>query len=467
MIRETNSVDKELDEVLERLKYDDAISFLRKELINNYELRERFITEYKSQFSADEIDEYISQVINGLKSCENYYYFSSEDVSNTIKNVVDGVAPNCIKNGNLNQALLIVESLFDYIISEESHFGSIYLPNLATRYKQIICIVDEKLRQDIQKTIIKFLSQACESRLLRAEQLITELEMILINDFTTDAELKQTKQYLQQICNKVNRQEFSESYFERQVMNLINTCESMNNLVDVEAIIDQYIDLFEVCKYRVKKLTENQEYDQAVAVITDTRETIKNQPNYKLFISLLCDVYEKLGLIEEIKRELIMMLSMDHVCDVKCFNRLKEYYPKEEWIQIRKSIISQFASEFAKEQYYYSEQMGDELYTIAIKFNDVEKVVKYHQLIKQVNPKVTLEKYKNHINMIADEAGRENYIRICDLLCLMQDYSEGDLVVTEIIEKLSSKYNRRVSLINLLNLVKSKTYKQEGHKHIK
>lgn len=465
MIKENNSIDVELNEVLDTLKRDELVDFLKNELTNNYELRERFITEYKSQFSNDEIAEYISQVRNVLKAYENgRYYLKTEQVTYTINKLIDNIVPNCIKNGHTNQAVLIVESLFQFIINEESYFGCVYLSNLTIRYKQIICIADNKLKHEIQMVIIELVSKASKSRMLRAEPLITELELILIDEFKTYTELEYTKQYLETICSEENRQEFTESYFERQIMNLININEALNNSMEIENICDEYFDLFEVCNYRVKKLTQNELYDEAVDVIIHARDNANNQTKYKKLTSLLCDIYEKMELIEKVKAELIMLLSMETVCDLDSFNRLKSNYSIDEWLKIRKHIISNFTSKFAQEQYYYNEQMKNELYVIAINSNNLEKVIKYHELIKAINPEEVLEKYKSHINLIDFEASRENYIHICDVLTLMQDYSGGDLIVFEVIEELSLKYKRRVSLINLLNLVKTRTYKQEKHK---
>lgn len=468
MIEENNSIDVELNEVLELLNRDELVDFLKTELTNNYELREKFITKHKSQFSNIEIDEYISQVMNVLNAYENNrYYIKSEEVVYTINKVIDNVVPNCLKNSRINQAVLIVESLFYFIINEESHFGCLYLSNLATRYKQIICIADMKLKHEIHMVIIDLLSKASKSRMLRADQLITKLELILIDDFKDDSEREDTKRYFETLCSKENRQEFSEDYFERQVMNLININEVLNNTIEIENICNEYSDLFEVCNYSVNKLTQNELYVQAVDVIINARDNANDKDKYKKLTSLLCDVYEKLELIEEVKTELIMMLSMEAVCDLDSFNRLKSNYSIDEWLKIRKCIISKFTNRYAQEQYYYSEQMKDELYAIAICSDGIEKLVKYHYLIKGFNSEEVLEKYRNYIKLIEFEASRGNYIHICDVLILMQDYSGGDLIVFEVIEELSRKYKRRVSLINLLNLVKTKTYKQKRDMYVK
>ena len=141
---------------------------------------------------------------------------------------------------------------------------------------------------------------------------------------------------------------------------------------------------------------------------------------------VVCNVYERLGMIEELKEEIVHQLLSYRLGDINLYTRLKTLCPnKNEWIEMSKSICNQLSKQNVCLDYYY---FIDGVYAKLWKNvkNDFTRFQNYEFPLTKRYPTECLELYENHITQsVKVFKTREDYAYLGCLLERMATIEGG------------------------------------------
>jgi len=228
---------------------------------------------------------------------------------------------------------------------------------------------------------------------------------------------------------------------------------------ELEKIVDDYIAIPEVRKYKLGKLIDSAELDKVVELLLEGIKLAENEHSRKLEIEwkdLLLDVYIEQNNKIKIK-ELAEDLFYNGYDPRRYFPVLKKYTPHEEWDTTIKRLVNSLKEperyggiNNIKAWIYINEKMWNPLWDLVNK-GDLETMFKYENFLKQhfgekllVALTIKLKEY------VAKSSETKHYLFAANILTNMRLYPKGNKVVNDLIFEFYMKYADKKEFVNIL-----------------
>lgn len=438
-------------ELLESTSHEDLKEFVSSVLKSDYKFRKLFIANCNPKFSKGEIDSYIEGLKNDLKI--DYHRYSRREINDAEDNVefiLGNVIPNCINRCQFEEALLLINTMYDEMMRVKHSLVTLHYSEIVLAYEQLIKCGIENINNVILNKLLGELETVFHDSTYIHDNVVRNIEYLLDTYFMSKDELIEKLNCYNALLEDALINKRASITIEKIVMDLINISEQLEKNAEVNSLIEEYSFLFRVCEYNVKQLCKENKYEKAIEIAKEFKSnTTENKVRIQIS-KLLCDIYDSINEADESQAELLELLRMPNVYDDESFIRLESCYSESQWEEVREEIIASFKCGYAREGYYCLDGMGNELYEIALNSIYIDKTIKYHKFIKDINPLPMLEKYKLEILEVAKQSGKSNYQIVCNYIKNMQEYPGGVEYTQSLIKYLEETYKRRTTLMYML-----------------
>ena len=257
--------------------------------------------------------------------------------------------------------------------------------------------------------------------------------------------------------NKQIKEAKSEYYKSDAVLRKIRFMQSRN--MDIENVVQTHIDLNEVRKIRFNQLIDDKKYNEALHIAEQGIEIAQQKDNpgtvaeWKKFIF---DVY----LAQDDRAKLLPMAEYLFLhagwgnSKDKYYNALKEYTPAENWSDTVERLLAAAEKERSFGSFtariMQEHQMWKRLFDYCSK-GSIGDMEEYEKDLKPFYEKEILEYYRAKVEKKALITDQHAYDEVAHILKRMKTFSEGNVLVNQLLDKYRATYKRRKNMMVALN----------------
>lgn len=222
----------------------------------------------------------------------------------------------------------------------------------------------------------------------------------------------------------------------------------------VDSFCKQNRNFFVVRNMEIDNAIENKKYENAIALLTESKKLDQNNRSLLEKYSLkLIDLYEKTGnttkYIEEIKYNLLNCTQID----AKLFKKLKKNVPDgAEWALLSEEIINKNKGNPAIYTFLIEEKRYDQMMDMIGKSHDIFVMNNYVGILSKNIPDRVIRFYEEYlIEEIKRASDRKHYKFLVKYLKTMSFCSAGKETAKKIAERWKQEYRRRSALLDELS----------------
>jgi hypothetical protein len=228
--------------------------------------------------------------------------------------------------------------------------------------------------------------------------------------------------------------------------------------MDVQDVVQTYIDINEVRKIRFEQLMNEKKYDDALHIAEQGIE-IDQQQNHRGTVigwqKSMFDIYLLQGDTAKLlpMAEYLFFNAGWSYSKDEFYNALKEYTPASDWADTMERLLAaaengrgfdSFAARIMHEH-----QMWQRLF-VHCKKGDISNMEKYEQELKPHFEKEILEHYKDIVERKAQITDQRAYGEVARILKQMRTFAGGNELVNNLLEKYRTEYKRRKNMMTAL-----------------
>lgn len=207
-----------------------------------------------------------------------------------------------------------------------------------------------------------------------------------------------------------------------------------------------------VRKLQISEYLEKHRFREVIGLLEESKEMDKNSPGLVAeYSAQLIDLYEKLGMVQEYKKELLFQVFTCGQRNLDFTEKLKEVCTQEEWIKYREGILEGNTGWSIRYPLMEKEGLYERLLEEIVGSGSVYNLDQYETVLKKKFPEQVRDTYVQYVRKQAEHtAGRKQYKELIRYLKKIAKYPKGDAAVKEIAAEWRDCYYRRSAMMDEL-----------------
>lgn len=432
--------------ILDKIANNELKEFLSELLLSDKNLLDKFRLKFNNYFPNLTLKEF-KQKINGAiinsGGRDGFIdYEKSWDYENAMYEIINEIA-KVIDNENYDLAFDSLAYLLDTIpdtdIDDSNGSTSSIADNCIDKIKDIFYKTLNK-DSNLTKKIFSYLSQELKTRNL--DNYGVDLYKLLDDFVETKTFLPEIEQILISTLDKNKEKNcfWSKKYYIEQLMIIYEINNKKDEILD---LLYNYSTDEKIFLMLIDELIGRKKISVVVELIKE-RMSANKDDNYKnrSLAYKLMEIYYDESMIEEYLDILYKIFYYYDKYDLTIFKKIKDWYPKDEWLVISKEIIEKVEKENTYSSYdalnklYIEECLFDKLFT-SVKNNSMDNIIKYEKyLLPKYNDEL-IDIYINYCKSFADKANnRKLYNELANKLSHIKNMDNSkdkfDIILSEI-----------------------------------
>lgn len=231
--------------------------------------------------------------------------------------------------------------------------------------------------------------------------------------------------------------------------------------IDIQNVIDKYIEIDDVRKIYFQQLMKNKEYDNALVVAKKGLEIAQNKKKEDAVLEWkksLFDIYTLQGDTDNVLEigEFLFLNSGWKYKKEEFYEVLKKYTPSEKWQDTLERLISENEKENCFKPYIANIMRDNQLWKRFFEYckrASIENIISYEQDLKHLFENEIFELYLNYVEEQALITSQYAYESIANILKRMKTFTGGDVIVRQLVQKYRQTYKRRRNMMAELSKI--------------
>lgn len=452
---------QELQNVINNIPEDQLRQLVMSLACDDAALRNRIMTQYSETIDEKqlvrlkmEVDR-IAYEYSDRSGFINYYHAS--DYADEMNDFLDENVQALIDKEHYMQAFELTNYVFHCIGNQEMDdsdgVSNWVADNCYEYWKQILDLCSK----EEQKQMFEWFKGHRKGHVI--DFMEDYISNFLLDEFHDEELLRQKLAYLDEEIQKAGEiTNGSNDYSVRYgyVGNVLQRIQVMERLGCTEQEIKEFRQRFrqfsDIRKLEIREYLYRKDYKNAVLVLKESKE---QDAEYRGLVSeyssQLIDIYEKIGDMEEYRKELEYHIFNYSQNDLDHLNKLKVLCDKEEWEVYRERILDSKTSSSIRYTILETEGLYQQLLEEVVSVGYLMLLDRYEQVLKKVYPESLRDAY---ISLVRKEAARvsdrKRYKELVKYLSKIAKYPKGKDCAKEIAADWRAMYYRRSAMMDEL-----------------
>lgn len=329
-----------------------------------------------------------------------------------------------------------------------------------TCYKYWKTILQECNEEETKQMCQWFLNHKENYVIVDLEEYINDF---LLNELKDETTLHEQLHQLDDIINQKENENYSGESFSayygatNNITSRIQLMEKLNySKAEILEYRKQHRHFSEIRKMEIQEYLSNKNYQEAIAVLKESKLLDANQKNFVMeYSEQLIQIYEDLHMQKEYMEELEYQVLHFTQLTLTYLLKLKELYNEAEWTKLRESFLESKSSQWIKYEFLMKEGLLKRLLIEVQKDNAFYILDQYEETLKkQIPNEVTamLIEYLN--NTVIHTSNRQEVINLIYDLHKLAHYPNGKKLVKDIIASWKLNYSNNTTLMEELKKAK-------------
>lgn len=453
---------QELSEVISHISEEEVRRLLLELALEDEKLQNRILTQYTDMISE-------RQMLRLKKEIDNIAYENSDrsgfiDWRNAygyVQAMEDFLYSNVqalIDKGCTMQAFELTNAVFIRVANEDIDDSEGGITELADTcyefWKKILDHCKETEKEQIFRWFEKHQSDGTVVDYM--EDYICDF---LMNEFHDQELLKKKLAMLDELIEEEEDNGDSENPWGlhyRYENNILKRLEIMKELGYPEEEIQKYKEknwrLAAVRKLQLIEYLEAGDNAAAIRLLTESKELDKSLPGLVAeYSEKLISLYQREGMKQEYKKELIFQVLNCRQGDLKFAEKLKKACTEKEWEDYREKILTANSGWQIRYKLLEKEGMYERLFQERISSGSIYSLDQYEKILMKRFPEDMRDAYVGYVkNQAGHVADRKKYKELIQYLKKIKKYPDGSRIANEIAGEWRQCYYRRPAMMDEL-----------------
>lgn len=448
------------EELVANADFDEIEAFLIMELESDERMRNRFKLFTTDIFTADEMQMYRSQLIDTFDSFKDEHgfvaYYMADELEDALYEFIDTVICRLLlDNAKAEEAFLLTAAMIEQLDRLDIDDSNGIIVNIISTCRTIISDIIESSNDFLESQIFRWIEKRLESD---GNDFVRESVMALwCENFHKPLYLTQKKEL---IISKLHACEDIEDEYSRKY----RIGEWISAYLDIAgrmSIPEEEIDTFEkkywefsdVRQHAVNRHVADGEISTAIDILKGSMEKDRHMRGLiRSYGQQLAALYKTAGDKAALRRLLTDFVTEYIPGDPEFFRALKKECSKNEWPEVRSSVLGKLPESHVKAELYREEKMYDKLMDYVMISKAMGDLKTYEKDLRARYPQKLLIVYEHVVREEAKHAGdRRHYKEIVKILRRMKRYPDGAECVQRIAAEFRETYKRRTAMMEELS----------------